>query len=676
MEVTMKLKDLCFVTLAAYSLGGTAFTHGSQRFMNLARYATAAAAHCSQTFQTIKQSKQIQWVADHKVTLTRTGIIAGLVTHAAFESKTSSLLDPLHIPICHSEEKAKVPEPVEIRTRLEAFFASQGMTIKFNDPLCFADRAESLFNEMKRENTPLITLFLVLSHTFSSRDASNIALSFLNLYENSTLTAGTISSLLGLINEEKTCYVEKFVKNGSLEKVSLSNIESIFRSLAFKQQSPVALLFLQKSFDTLDESCTSYLMRKLSSKKDQLFYIDQFFKTKKIENTNPEGIDYLFFPFSPEEKNQWATAFLEKSFDRLSNSSAIILAGYCSKESQEFWIKKIAKKHPLFNLLIIDKAVEGPLFSTPYTIEIMRTLNIIHGLGEKKVAIASHIIKEVSLFTAEEYKKGNVVLYHGQSSQWAFFEQIFAALSHITNGTQFPENFVSLRHQLHPPVANDEIIKIRENGYHQSNCWNFQKLLFTTLHLFSNEFGGNPLLNAIANHDLSKNGTQMKTYIHGLFLSLGLEKEYEQLERENPNFINHLITLYEKTIAAKGDVGRVIAISIPPSIAENLCFFTSSLGALKPLTIKGKKTTSVVEISKNFSEVPADRIDESCLILCETSTNPEKAATAGIIMKTFTSEPTEESKKCAAELEAEITKVMNRIAELLKERMAKEGKSS
>jgi len=664
----MKLKNLYFAFLTAYALGGTNTAHGSQRFMNLARYATAMAARYSQPFQTVKEHKPVKWIMDHKIAVAGAGITAGLLGNGAFELKTSSLLDPLHIPVCHSEEKAKVSESVEIRTRLEAFFASQGMIIKFNDPLCFADRAESLFNEMKRDNTPLITLFLILSHTFSSRDASNIALSFLDLYENSTLNADTTSSLLGLIDEDQAHHIEKFVKNGSLEKVSFSNIKNIFYSLAFKQQSSVALLFLQKSFDTLDESCTSYLIRKLSAKKDQLFYIDRFFKTKKIEKTNPEGIDDLFSPFSPEEKNQWATAFLEKSFDRLSNSSAIILVDYCSKESQEFWIKKIAKKHSLFNLLIIDEAILGPLFSTPYTIETIRTLNIIDGLGEKKVAIASHIIKEVSLFTAEEYKKENVVLYHGQSSQWAFFEQIFAALSHITNGTQFPENFVSLRHQLHPPVANNEIIEIRENGYPQSNCWKFQKLLFTTLHLFSNQFGGNPLLNAIVNHDLSKNGTQMKTYIHGLFLSLGLEKEYEQLEHENPNFINHLITFYEKTIAAKENVGRVIAISIPPSIAENLCFFTSSLGALKPLTIKGKKTTSVVEISKNFSEVPADRIDESCLILCETITNPEKAATAGIVMKTFTSEPTEESKKCAAEFEGEFAKIMDRIEQLYKER--------
>ena len=86
----MNLRSLCLALLATYSLGGASETYGSQRFMNFARYATAAAAHCSQAFQTIKQSKQIQWVADHKVALTGTGIAAGVLA--------------LDTPVCYAEK--------------------------------------------------------------------------------------------------------------------------------------------------------------------------------------------------------------------------------------------------------------------------------------------------------------------------------------------------------------------------------------------------------------------------------------------------------------------------------------------------------------------------------------------------------------------------------------------
>ncbi len=66
----MKLKNLCLAVLAACTLISAQPVYGSQRFMNLARYATAAVARCSQAFQTIKNSQQVQWIAKHPLATT------------------------------------------------------------------------------------------------------------------------------------------------------------------------------------------------------------------------------------------------------------------------------------------------------------------------------------------------------------------------------------------------------------------------------------------------------------------------------------------------------------------------------------------------------------------------------------------------------------------------------
>ena len=116
---SIELKNLYFGILAAYALGGTNAAHGSQRFINLARYATAMAARCSQAFQTVKEHKPVKWIMDHKVAVARAGITAGLVANEAFE-------------LTDLTAKNIVLEAL-IKRKINALFASQGITIKINN---------------------------------------------------------------------------------------------------------------------------------------------------------------------------------------------------------------------------------------------------------------------------------------------------------------------------------------------------------------------------------------------------------------------------------------------------------------------------------------------------------------------------------------------------------------
>ena len=120
-------------------------------------------------------------------------------------------------------------------------------------------------------------------------------------------------------------------------------------------------------------------------------------------------------------------------------------------------------------------------------------------------------------------------------------------------------------------------------------------------------------------------------------------------------------------------MGSLIGISLRKDIASKLCYSTEAGGPLNPHTIDGESTTDVSKIGEKYHQVAFH--NEHALPLSKLITNPEEAAAAEVVMKRITSESTEESIKLDQESDAEFSKGMNHVAELHKERMAKEGKS-
>ena len=468
-------------------------------------------------------------------------------------------------------------------------------------------------------------------------------------------------------------YTEKLIKTKKIDLLYPEIINELFKSFSDEERSELASLFLKKSCTSLLESgslrALPILINQLSSETEKVDYLHRVIESRKIETFDADQIQAMLEPLSSEARSHWALLFLEESYGDLHDSTIKNLIQYCPEGLKQFWFEEFAKKNNLLNSFI-SELTQGPLFSFEFIMkhyaQIMSTFN------EAEAKKAETLIKKASIFAAKEYAKGNIVLFHGQHDQWAFFEKIFKALLKIKYNRPTPKNYAWVRFIEQALLSDEEVAEIRKDGVTYQTSQKYRpKVLFTNLHLLANDSASNSLQYVLSNSDQSATKQLHPTLIKNLFVELGMEEEYEQIQKEDPTLFKRLYDLYKKDVLARGNVGRLLCISLTKEVASELCYSTTSGAPLEPHSIDGKKTTDITEIAAKYEQVSFD--NEHALILASLITNPEKAADAGVVIETITSEPTEESKKYAEELDAEIARPMTHVQDMYYARILREA---
>jgi hypothetical protein len=599
-----KLRNLCFAILIACVLIQTNQTYGSQRFMNFARYATAAAARCSQTFQNVKQSKPVKWIAENPSIAFYIGT-ALVATNELLETKYSMRSVYNEIQLQLEKEQLRLEEE---RLQIEK---KQARLKKQKEHQLLLESSYGI------KNIPVPTEFSPVT--------------------------------------EKILFLKKLIAH---ETVSTKDIYEIFYSIKERDFSPIRG---DRSYEDVHELITLLLQRSLERKELGLFLV--------LHSHTPETL-------LPSEKMTYK--------DRLGRF-----------------------------VYDVDNAIaHAPLFNSTYMesniFRFVQGINILEKHFSIDKPLIGKFFEEISAFARQEYAKGNIVLFHGQHDKWEFFEKIFSALLHIKYGTTPPKDYVRLRFCEQAVLSDSEVAEIRREGITRETYDKYRdKVLFTNLHLLANHLGSNSLFYILENRnsdqssrslncdvirdaftvldipdELDSSPRDLQNQFYSFFYRIfkeecdsGVELECDpevELETESFLWLYKLYMLYKKAVVARNDTGRLVALSLPKDVARTVCYATTSGGPLKPVIINNQPTTDIITIAENYDQVPFD--NEYALILSETITNPEKAAAAGIVMKTFTSEPTEESKKYEAEFEAEFAKVMNRIKQMYHARSDREGK--
>ncbi len=699
-----KLKNICFILLAAYSVAGTNQAYGSQRFMNLARYATAAAARCSQAFQTIKQSKPVQWATNHKVTLVGTGVAAGLIASEAF---------PLPISYAQSDTE----KSILAKEKLEEIFASNGMPeIKITGPLTSSLEEELISGPLwffKNDIHRLTNFYFnTIREGLQEEDRENLAFIILSTAFDVLKPHNINAFIADLADHNKEFFIKRLIKTNKLE-CSESLIEAL-NSLSQETRSELALSFFESITDstpTRDHlSMTPYFVEELPATLNKQSYIEQFKQQLKITKFNCHiDINYVISTsLSTEKRAAWATILIEESllvienpqnlfkllqflpdhgaalaarllenhFEKISNLHAAVLIDALPKGTRSFWVestrivwfKKLAKRSPFLSLFLPRSRIRGPLFSDYAMNNLYKYL--AHNLQcETLPPSVQTMLHELIEFTAEEYKKGNIVLFHGQHAQWAFFEKIFNALLYLKHGKKTPPHFTRIRFTEDPSDLNN--CYSGNYGHFRPNKTDF---IFTNLHPAANSGNTNSLNIFLENEDLTAWSTKLnKKYIEAMFYRLGLKEEYCKLKATNPDLFDHLYQTYMAEVVARGNRGRLIAISLSREYASKATYSSGFWGEPKPLSINGTSTTDVVTISDNHDQV--DFVHQCVLELIPELINPDLADAAKIKIRGFTTPQNTASSQAHKELETEFAKVMDRIAELYQERVAREGKS-
>ena len=284
--------------------------------------------------------------------------------------------------------------------------------------------------------------------------------------------------------------------------------------------------------------------------------------------------------------------------------------------------------------------------------------------GSKNLEPLRHVLLSAARFTEQEYKKGNIVLFHGQHDQWAFLRDIFDMLGYLAEGKEPSKQHVPVRFQREPVLSSEEVIELRANGVVNYDKHRF-KVLFVNLDYNANGYGSNSALYVYSNMDQSAGSRfTRKTGIRNQFIAFGLEKEYQELLTEDPTVFDRLYDLYKKDVVARGNMGRLLAFSLPPQCARELCYPTISGGRIHPAKINSYSTTDIVTISQNFGET-TDHNNEYGLILDKRVTHAQAAKEAEVIIEGFTTAPTAESKQYEQAYRHERENLKNRLLELL-----------
>jgi len=375
------------------------------------------------------------------------------------------------------------------------------------------------------------------------------------------------------------------------------------------------------------------------------------------------------------EKNEQvfvASNLLSKK-DSVSYGQAMMLAGFLQKGEKEAWLKE----NNVFwrSWVSGDPKAVGPLFSKDFL--SLNDKSIFNYVLENPLLIGEKIphikvmISNVARFTEEQYRQGKIVFFHGQHDQWAFLAGIFNDLISIKDGQSVPEDFVRLRFQERPVIeSDDEVRTTREQGIPDRQTFKdiWFHLLFTNLHLFANREGSNTLFYFLQNYDqtIKDQRFDFDEGIKKLFSELDMLSEYDALIKKSPTVFADLYGAYKKDVVARGNIGRLIAISMPKGVAKQLAYSTTSGGPHKHIYIDGKKTVDVVDIADNYGQAPF--LNEYCVIMSKEMTDPYNALQAGIKMASFVADSNEKSLPLAYEFQEKRTAFKSSVTGLYLQR--------
>lgn len=443
--------------------------------------------------------------------------------------------------------------------------------------------------------------------------------------------------------------------NQQLRELALSFLKN-YNKLSAEEQNKVALAFLT-TCKNLEYETKALFVPFLSREKEK--FLKKLLENKKLE-TYTWKINKILYTLPAEKRAEYAELFFDATFEQLTDTLGLELMHHCSEQAQKNWSGRIAQRNPLLNPFTYEGT--GPIFCHAFIAKALcSVLPLLNKHSAEKQEQTTIICKQALEFAKEEYKKGNIVIFHGQSDLWSFLEKIFNGLLFIKYGTTTPKNFVRLRFQEKPLLSNEEVIALRNKGTSDGDKHRHH-VLFTNLHLLANNASSNSLDYILLNYDQTSCNSTAITYIQFQCAQLEMEQEYNTLISENPEFFNQLYDLHRKEVTARHNLGRLIAFSLPEESAHTLCYSATTGGPLRPYTINGEKTDDIVTIAQNYDQMPF--VNRYCLILSEQITNPDKAQAAGITMRGFTSASTEESIKCAQAFEEEFQKVMGLIKQL------------
>ncbi len=352
--------------------------------------------------------------------------------------------------------------------------------------------------------------------------------------------------------------------------------------------------------------------------------------------------------FTKADASTIAEALLATYFLQLDDPVRIVnLLSHSTHENyKKMWAKKLLKKTSLVTLLT-NRLTKGPLFSSysdRHACQLLNEFYIPYTIYLESIADSSLKLKKLTEmltkladFTEAEYKKGNIVLFHGQQSQWPFLERWFNELCAIKYGVGAPQQFVRLRFTQKIVLTDQQVQEIRRDGVTDTTYAEYRpKVLFSNLHVLANDAGSNSLLYVAGNYDqivYNSEHSVITDPLQKIFKEFGFTQEYKKLMREDEKLFELLYELYNELVKEQGNIGRLIAFSLPQSFAKELVYSTTIGGPLCPIKINGKLTTDVVEIAQYFDQVPF--ANEYCIILSKEITNPAEAYKAQIKMMTF-----------------------------------------
>jgi|GEM_PF-3184611 len=486
-----------------------------------------------------------------------------------------------------------------------------------------------------------------------------------------TLSANIIMCLISQLGLKRMHYLNQLIVSKKIENLSEKQIDLLFWGVSRfggfapdESTTSMAILLLDRFFETSSASVIVSLLNKISEKSDwkamlgnALFgtvrkkYFHRLVASGKLKSES--DFRNTFLGLSKDERKDVVTVF-KKSLDTVTSEQAFLIFNYVSDKEKEAWLRK---NNVFWKVCCSDDPkATGPLFSK-------NDETIINFL--KKSSLTGERIKHVKLmmsdfkeFMEEQYRQDRIVFLHGQQDQWAFLAGIFDDLITIKYGHSIPEDFVRLRFQERSVIKSDDVVRAtRERGIPSREAFKdiWFHLLFTNLHLLANEEGSNTLLYFLKNYDQTTNQKRFdfKTGIKALFSELDMLSEYDALMKEMPTLFTDLYDAYKKDVVARGDIGRLIAISMQKGVAQRLAYSSTFGGPHKSIDIDGEPTVDVVKIAERFGQAPYE--NEHVVIMSKEVTDPYEALQAGTKMRFFTADSNEKSLPLAYEFEEKRT---------------------
>ena len=497
---------------------------------------------------------------------------------------------------------------------------------------------------------------------------------FIEEYFN-LLDTATLLRLVSMVGFQKIFYLNQLIASKKIENLSEKQINLLFTEVSSfdyflpdESTTSMAILLLDSFFETSSASVIVSLLDKIAEKSarksalcNSLFgtvrekYFHRLVASGKLKNES--DLKKIFKKLLVNEKEHVVTIFKE-SLDTLTSKQALLILYDVSDEEKKAWLRK---NNVFWKACYSDDPkATGPLFSKDFISknnEITENLLRVSSLTDEKIKHVKLMMSDFKEFMEEHYRQDRIVFLHGQQDQWAFLAGIFDDLITIKYGHSIPEDFVRLRFKEGLVIeSDDEVRATRENGYIREafkDVW--FHVLFTNLHLLANDEGSNTLFYFLKNYDQTTNQNRFdfKAGIKAMFFELDMIPEYDALMKEMPTLFTDLYGAYKKDVVARGDIGRLIAISMPKGVAQRLAYSSGIGGPHRSIDIDGEPTVDVVKIAEKFGQARYD--NEHVVIMSKEMTNPYEALKAGIKMRPFTADSNEKSLPLAYEFEEKRT---------------------